>query len=288
MTDAGGPAAIRQATVDDIPEIRRILAAHEEDGPVAQGGVDIIGPYLRHFVGRHRSLVSELDGGVVAYGSVLDTGMARVLSDLFVEPGRLGQGLGRSLLTALFEDAPVRATFASSDPRALPVYVRAGMTPLWLCLYLEGDAEQLPPIAPTLTVWDATPDELAILEETWTGAARLVDHGFWASQTRADPFLVKDAEGPVAFGYGRARQVTASRALNRLLIRPGADPVPPILAGLARAARGGRVQACLLGPNPALPLLLGAGFHVVDHDQFLSSDPSLVDPARFLPNPGML
>ena len=288
MTDAGGPAAIRQATVDDIPEIRRILAAHEEDGPVAQGGVDIIGPYLRHFIERHRSLVTELDGGVVAYGSVLDTGMARMLSDLFVEPGRLGQGLGRSLLTALFEDAPVRATFASSDPRALPVYVRAGMTPLWLCLYLEGDAEQLPPIAPTLTVWDATPDELAILEETWTGAARLVDHGFWASQTRADPFLVKDAEGPVAFGYGRARQVTASRALNRLLIRPGADPVPPILAGLARAARGGRVQACLLGPNPALPLLLGAGFHVVDHDQFLSSDPSLVDPARFLPNPGML
>ncbi len=82
--------------------------------------------------------------------------------------------------------------------------------------------------------------------------------------------------------------MSPTRALNRLLIRPGADPVPPILTGLARAARGGRVQACLLGPNPALPLLLDAGFHVVDHDQFLCSDPSLVDPARFLPNPGML
>ena len=60
---------------------------------------------------------------------MLDTGRARMLADLFVEPGRLGQGLGRPLLTALFEDAPVRATFASSDPRALPLYVRAGMTP---------------------------------------------------------------------------------------------------------------------------------------------------------------
>ena len=85
-----------------------------------------------------------MDGGVVAFGSVLDTGLARMLADLFVEPGRLGQGLGRPLLTALFEDAPVRATFASGDPRALPLYVRAGMTPLWPCLYVEGAAAQLP------------------------------------------------------------------------------------------------------------------------------------------------
>ena len=287
MSDAAA-ATIRLATVDDIPTIRRILSAHEEDAPVAPGGADIIGPYVRHFVERHRTLVSEVDGGVVAFGSVLDTGRVRMLADLFVDPGRLGQGLGRPLLTALLEDAPVRATFASSDPRALPLYVRAGMTPLWICLYLEGEAAQLPPVDPSLSVRDATTDELAGLETAWTGAARADDHAYWAGQPQADPFLVEDAEGPVAFGYGRAKQVSPTRALNRLLTRPGADPVPPILTGLARAGRGGRVQACLLGPNPALPLLLDAGFHVVDHDQFLCSDPSLVDPARFLPNPGML
>jgi GNAT superfamily N-acetyltransferase len=288
VTGAGGRAAIRQATVDDIPEIRRILTAHEDDGPVSPGGVDIIGPYVRHFVERHRSLVSELDGSVVAFGLVLDTGLARMLADQFVEPGRLGQGLGHALLTALLEDAPVRATFASSDPRALPLYVRAGMTPLWPCLYLEGTAAQVPAPDPTLTLRVATPDELTLLEAAWTGGSRPVDHAYWAGQPEADPFVVEDADGPVAFGYGRAKQATPTRALNRMLVRPGADPVPPILAGLARAARDGRVQACLLGPNPALPLLLDAGFHVVDHDQFLSSDPSLVDPARFLPNPGML
>jgi GNAT superfamily N-acetyltransferase len=287
VSDAHG-TPIRLATVDDIPEIRRILTAHENDAPVAPGGVDIIGPYVRHLVERHRTLVSERDGGVVAFGSVLDTGRARMLADLFVEPGRLGQGLGRPLLTALFEDAPVRATFASSDPRALPLYVRAGMTPLWICLYLEGDASLLPPVDPSLALRDAIPDELAQLEAAWTGATRPDDHAYWADQPQADPFVVDDAEGPVAFGYGRAKQVTPTRALNRLLVRPGADPIPSIVASLARAARGGRVQGCLLGPNPALPLLLEAGFHVVDHDQFLCSDPSLVDPARFLPNPGML
>jgi GNAT superfamily N-acetyltransferase len=281
-------AAIRLATIEDVPEIRRILAAHENDGPVAPGGVDIIGPYVRHLVERHRTMVSELDGGIVAFGSVLDTGRARMLADLFVEPGRLGTGLGRPLLNALFEDAPVRATFASSDPRALPLYVRAGMTPLWVCLYLEGAADTLPPIDPSLVVRGATPDELAALEAAWTGAARPDDHAYWADQPDADPFLVEDPQGPVALGYGRAKQATPTRALNRLLIRPNADPVSSIVAGLARAARAGRVQACLLGPNPALPILLEAAFRVVDHDQFLCSDPSLVDPARFLPNPGML
>jgi GNAT superfamily N-acetyltransferase len=279
---------IRLATVDDIPAIRRILAAHENDGPVGPGSVDIIGPYVRHLVSRHRTMVRERDGGIVAFGSVLDTGRARMLADLFVEPGRLGTGLGRPLLTALFEDAPVRATFASSDPRALPLYVRAGMTPLWVCLYVEGSADQLPAIDPSLAVRGATANELAALEAAWTGAARPHDHAYWSDQPAADPFLVEDLHGPVAFGYGRAKQATSTRALNRLLIRPGADPVPATLAGLARAARGGRVQACLLGPNPALPGLLEAGFHVVDHDQFLCSDPSLIDPARFLPNPGML
>jgi hypothetical protein len=44
----------------------------------------------------------------------------------------------------------------------------------------------------------------------------------------------------------------------------------------------------VLGPNPLLPILLEGGFRVVDSDQLLASDPSLVDPERLLPNPGML
>ena len=40
--------------------------------------------------------------------------------------------------------------------------------------------------------------------------------------------------------------------------------------------------------NPVLPVLLGAGFRIVDRDQFMASDPGLIDPARLLPNPGMM
>ena len=288
-TPADAPAAaIRAATQHDLPAIRSILAAHDSDGSIGESGVDIIGPYLLHLLRRHRVLVTERTGAVVAFGAVADTGAATMLSDLFVRPDLLGQGLGRPLLAALFEGSVARATFASADPRAIPLYVRAGMTPLWTNFFVEGIAGQLLPLDPGLTTWDATPEELALLEEAWMGAARPSDHDYFARQSAADAFLIEDEEGPVAFGYARAKQNSATRQLDRLLVRPGADPVAPIAAGLARAARKGRVRACVFGPNPVLPVLLERGFRIVDSDQFLASAPDLVDPARMLPNPGLL
>jgi GNAT superfamily N-acetyltransferase len=279
---------IRRATPGDVPAMRAILAAHGEDGPVASGGVDIVGPYLVHVARHHTAMVSELDGRVVAFGGVIDAGVAVMLADLFVDASMLGRGIGRPLLEALFGDAERRATFASDDPRALPLYVRAGMTPLWPSLYLQGSATQLPALDPGLTTWDATPEELSLIEEAWTGALRTADHRYWASQPAVDVFIVEDEEGPVAIGSARAKQVSPARAVERLLVRPGADPVAPTLAALARAARKGLAQACILGPNPVLPVLLDAGWHIVERDQFLASSPDLVDPARLLPNPGML
>ncbi len=61
-----------------------------------------------------------------------------------------------------------------------------------------------------------------------------------------------------------------------------------MLAALRRTDRGTRVVASLLGPSPVLPVLLEAGFRVTDRDQFMASDAGLIDPVRFLPNPGML
>jgi GNAT superfamily N-acetyltransferase len=275
----------RPATLDDVPAIRGILAAYGNDGPV--GRVDIVGPYVRHLVSRHRVLVTDEDGALVAFGAVVHAGISVQLADLFVLPDRLGRGLGRPLLATLFGDAPRRTTFASEDPRALPIYVRAGMTPLWPMLYLEGDGARLP-APPGLELEAATPETLAALEVAWTGADRLDDHRFWASQAEADAFLVLDRDGPVALGHGRARQVAEVRIVDRMLVRPGADPVAPVLAALRRTDRGTGVVVPVPGPNPALPALLDHGFRVIDRDQFMASEADLVDPSRFLPNPGML
>ena len=52
------------------------------------------------------------------------------LGSLFVRNDLRGRGVGRTLLEAILSDASGRATFASSDPRALPLYVRFGMRPI--------------------------------------------------------------------------------------------------------------------------------------------------------------
>ena len=286
---AAGTPAIRPASPDDIPVIRAILALHDNDGPVAHGGADVVGPYVAHLVRHHRVLLTVDEGRAVAFGAVVDTGRVVQLADLFVVPDRLGQGLGRTLLAALFGEAPRRTTFASDDPRALPLYVRAGLMPLWPNLYLAGDAGLLRDAPATPAVRDGSAQEASALELSWTGVARAVDHAFWATEAAsADPFTIEDASGPVAFGYGRARQVSDARALGRMLVRPGADAVAPVLAALRRIARRGPLALCLLGPNPALPVLLGLGFRIVDRDQFMASEPGLIDPERLFPNPGML
>jgi hypothetical protein len=250
-------------------------------------GVDIVGPYVRHIIANHRALVTTIDDVVVAYGAVVDAVIAVQLCDLFVEPMRLGQGLGRPLLMALYEGSTDRTTFASDDPRALPLYARAGMSPLWPCLYLDGPSTTIE-AQPGLDAASAEPAQIAELERAWTGAFRPIDHAFWATQADADPFVMSDATGPVAAGYGRARQASEARALDRLVMRPDAEPVRPALEALRRTGRGGAVHAVVPGPNPLLQALLERRFQLVDRDQYMGSSADLIDPLHVLPNPGML
>ena len=285
---AAAAAAIRPAEAQDLPAIREVLASNGEDGPPPAGHPDVVGPYLLHLVDHHRVLVAVERTSVLAFGAIVDTGRCLMLSDLFVRRDRLGQGLGRTLLAALFGSATRRATFSSSDPRALPIYVRAGMTPRWVNLYLEGPGAGLPVLPPTLGARGAGPAECAALEQAWIGTSRIADHSFLAGQAEADTFVIEADGMPVAFGHARAKMASAARLLERLVVRPDVDPVSPMLAGLRRAASGGRTETCVPGPSPILPILLQAGFRVVDQDQFLASDSDIVDPVRLLPNAGLL
>ncbi|HET7031165.1 MAG TPA: GNAT family N-acetyltransferase [Candidatus Limnocylindrales bacterium] len=277
---------IRDARPDDIGGIRSILAAHGNDGPVVVA--DIIGPYVAHLLTRGRARVAEIDGELVGFGAGLDTGRSVHLADLFVHPDRLGRGIGRPLLASVFEGAAGRTTFASEDERALPLYVRAGMQPLWPSLYVQGQSASLPETGGALSAEPATGSDLAALERDWTGIDRSVDHAYWARMADAEPFVIRGDGAIAALGYGRARQAAPIRVLDRLVIHRDADPVATTIAAMRQAARGGPVLVCLGGPHPALRPLLEAGFRIVDRDQFLASDPTLVDPVRLIPNPGML
>ena len=285
-TRPGDVATIRAATADDVPAIRSILAAHGNDGPVVVA--DIVGPYVAHLLTRGRTYVATVDDVVVAFGAGVDTGASVHLADLFVDPARLGRGLGRPLLAAVLAGSNERTTFASEDERALPIYVRAGMQPLWASLYVQGATRELPDPGPSFTVEPALAGELADLERAWTGHDRAADHAYWASMADADPFVVRESGSVAALGYGRARQAAPIRVLDRLLVHPDADPVAATIAGIRRAGRGGPVLVCVPGPHPILRLLLEARMRIVDRDQYLASSPDLIDATRLIPNPGML
>ena len=283
MATMGG--SIRPATHDDVPPIRTILAGHGSDGPIING--DVVGPYLGHLIDHGRALVSIADDELVGFVAAVETGRGRHLADLFVRLDRLGQGIGRPLLEAVFDGADDRTTFASDDPRALPLYVRSGMMPLWASIYLEGAVSTLADSAGALRTEPATADRIAEAERTWTGQDRGFDHVFWASQVDADPFVVLDGGEVVGAGHARARQASPVRALDRLVVHPDAEPVAVALAAIRRAGREGSVLVCVQGPNPVLRPLLEMGFRIADRDTYLASRADLIDPTHLIPHPGM-
>jgi GNAT superfamily N-acetyltransferase len=278
--------AIRPATSADITAILGLWIAN--GAVIEDGGVDMLTPYLAHLLLTGRVLVAVDDVRVAGFGAVVERGGVTHLADLFVDPHRFEQGIGGRLLAPLFGDAVQRTTFASSDPRALPLYVRNGMTPLWPNLYLDVDSSRLPPASPGLACEPAGPETLATLEHSWLGLANADDHRFWASMPTARPFVVLDAGEAVAAVHTRCRRTGTDRWINRLVLAPGVDPAPTIVAAWRHAAEGGRIGCCLPGPSPALPVLLEAGSRIVDRDTFMTSDPSLYDPTRRVTDGGII
>lgn len=264
-----------------------IWAANGDEIPA--GGADTLTPYRDHLLRTGRVLVAGDPGGpVLGFGAVVERAGATHLADLFVQPDHLGRGIGQRLLAELFGEAGRRTTFASADPRALPLYARAGMAPLWPNLYLDIDVAALPTPPPSLTCEPAAPHRIAELEQHWLGAADGDDHRFWASLPEARPFVVFEDGEPVAAVHARTRRTGRDRWINRFVAAPDADAVTVLLAAYHHAAEGGRIGSCLPGPSPALRPLLEAGARITDRDTFMTSDPTLFDAARRISDGGIL
>lgn len=285
-----GDVTIRSAVVDDVPGIRSILDAHGDDDP-PDSPVDVIGPSLAHLLATGSVAVGEDAGSgrIVGFGAVVTNGRSTHLCDLFIHPDRLGAGIGRRLLAQLFVEPGPRTAFSSDDPRALPLYARLGMQPLWPNLYLDGDATRLPPLQDGIHCEPATPETLNRLEFAWTGVDRSADHAHWASLPEARPFVVTRSAEPEAIVHARRRRRGAGRWIERAVVAPDADPVPLLLAAFVEAADGGGpIAGCIPGPNPLLRPLLELGFRIVDRDTYMATPDVELDATRLMPHPGLL
>jgi hypothetical protein len=292
----------RAATPGDVPAIARVAAACDE--PIETPGVPG-SPYAEHLLRRGTVVVAEAEGVVVGYAAAVEIGGWRHVTDLFVHPGARDHGWGRALLGEVLAGSASSSTFASDDPRALPIYVRTGMRALWPNLYLEGRAARL--ADPGLRIRIVRSAEAAAAELDFSGIDRTIDHAYWGTRRGAVSFVVLDGDSIVGAGCAVHRRGRPGRWLPHFAIAPGADAATVAAAAVHSTARGGPVtepdpdrgpvphgaaahptSLCVPGPHPVLPILLDAGFRVVDRDIFLATATGLVDPERLLPDPSLL
>jgi len=276
---------IRAAVVGDIPAVAAILLAADQlppgEPPLPAGSQDA---YLRHLIERGTSAVTDLDGAVIGFGATVFTGRTTHLADLFVAPDHQGKGHGGRLLTAIFGDRRPRTTFSSDDPRAMPLYIRAGLSPLWPCLYVTGDPGALA-TPEGVEVSGISLEEVAVAEAEWSGADRSAEIAYWRTLPDVRGYVVTRSRRPVAVFVGRRRLNGVGRWIDRARVAPGEQPTVPLLAALRQAAEGGHlVGACVPGPSPLLPVLLRAGFRIRDRDTFMASEPGVIDPVTELPS----
>ena len=280
---------VRPATDTDLRAITSILEANDE--PVSWPGVPRP-PYVDHLLTRPRTrvVVGELDGSVAGVAASIEygTGGARFLSDLYVDPARQSRGVGAAMLREVLADAGERMTFSSKDPRALASYIRSGMRPWWLLLYVEVEGDSLGTHEAGVEERPADVAETARLSRAWTGIDRTADFAFYARLPDAAGFAVTVDGQVAAIGWARRELAAPGRWLDHASFAPDADPIRTAFGILRAAGRGKRLGAAVPGPHPAVASLFENGVRFDGTDTFCATERDLIDPTRIFPSPGML
>lgn len=219
------------------------------------------------------------------------------LSDLFVDPRHQSLGIGRRLLDRLLSGgARCYCALSSSDPRALSLYVRAGMRPRWPHYQLTATVDGLRGTSPSgVSILAAAPNDGEILE--WDGRIggreRPEDHAFWRAAFGATPVWVRRRGTTIGYAYVRIGRSAADTHPSVMLGPIGADSPPDAadcVAALVMWAReqGEAVKVAIPGPHPALPHLLAAGFRIRYAETFVSScSHPFCDPTTYAPGAGL-
>ena len=276
---------LRPARPEDVPAIDAVMTSVGE--PMEWPGLPGW-PYLEHLVSRARVAVAEIDDTIVGFGGSIGVRSddVRFVTDLYVEPSWHGRGVGQALLADILSGTREALTFSSGNPNALPVYVRQGMRPWWPVLYLAGTLGQVLP--ERIEAVASSIEETARLSMLWSGVDRTADFRHYAELPDAAGYVILDEGGAAAVCWAARDPEDPGRFVYHATIGPDADPTRAALAIWAAASAGGRLLAGVPGPHPALATLLEAGARIEDRDTFCATDPGLLDPARILPNPGLL
>ncbi|MEN9933569.1 MAG: hypothetical protein RLZZ387_148 [Chloroflexota bacterium] len=299
LSAPGIGVTIRPAQAGDLPVIYDLFYALEVgDDPEAPPRPAML-PDYPHLLAHGDLHVAESGGVILGFAGVVARGETAYLTDLFVrqdrQSGRIGSRLLRHALAP--HGGRARFTVSSTDPRALGLYIRAGMRPLWPLLLLRGHSARLSgPLVGDVRAEPADPadPELLMWDTELSGRERPQDHAFWLREEGGVPLWFLRGDVRIGYGYVRLKAGT--------LYHPDAARVGPVGARThihaaqcaAAAVRWASEHAAVLrldlpGPHPALAPLLEAGLRIVSVETFAASaEPLFFDPARYLPSGGAL
>jgi GNAT superfamily N-acetyltransferase len=263
-----------------MPAVRRIATGFGllEQWPDPPDFLDSEREYGRLMLAEDNSVLAQDDGArAIGFGGTLRRGGITHLGDLFVTPAYQSAGVGQALLDRLLDGAGPRVTFASADPRAVPLYIRYGMVPRCPLYYLVGALAEPPPSVSTM---DAEVAAVVAADAVASGGAR-GDMLRWYAGLPG----VRMHAGPDD-GYAFVREVGGEVLLGPAGASTPAGCVQTVLGTLTRYP-GRTLRVALFGAHPLLPRLLRAGLRIEDVDTYMASDGAAVPLDRYLPQPDL-
>ncbi len=290
---------IRPATAADLDQVYDIwYQAEVEDypDPPPRGDVPAI---FYHELDTGTVLVAEGGGRVLGYTALTVRGDVAYLSELYVRQDRQSSGVGQGLLARILpRDGRTCCTLSSDDPRALALYIRAGLRPRWPHYLLQARSERLGDLPATgVDVVEAQPSDpdLVRWDAEIGGRHRPQDHACWLAHAGAVPLWFRRRGEVIGYGYAQRRSHEAlwqpeALSLGPLGGRTAGDALACICAAVGWAAQ--RAPILRLGvpaAHPGLPVLLEAGFHITYVETFVSTaEDAFADPRRYLPSSSTL
>ena len=280
---------IRPAITADLSAMHEIFYRNEIAGVEAPPPPGPIPAWMRHTITTGQLLVAEDNGELLGYAGLTIRNRVAFLTDLFVRPDRQSRGVGGRLLSQILPDGSLtRCTLASSDPRALALYIRAGMQPRWQNFWLFSEAAALRLLPGDVHVVEAVPGDFDLInwDREMSGRFRPEDHHFWVGQQGGVPLWIYRGDWQLGYGYVRFADGPIWHP-NAATIGPvgvGEEHGAECLLALARwcRERASHVRLCVPGPHPALAPLLSAGFKITDVETFVSMGDRFCDPRCYL------
>lgn len=281
----------RTATANDIDQIHEVWYSAEWGGDAAAPALRRVRWY-EHLVGTADVVVAQQAGRVIGFAGVIRRSSSLALTDLFVHPDLQSKGVGGRLLDALLVGDLPRLTLASTDHRALPLYLKHRMVPRWPNLYLQGTDVELSALA-TVEQIEPTTDLVSRVDEVVGWSHRPVDRSWWTHALQARHLAVL-ADGR-ALGYAVVTPATqdslsskAAVVVGSAALQPGDAAAVVVAAASAAAGLSSLTWLTVPGPHPGLPVLLAAGYRITDTDTFCAEVDGMVDPTRISLSPDLI